>query len=188
MIVTIYLVIILCIIPFVIKTKAIKKITKEELLQIVLICLGSILLITMLMFLEQTLGHVNIKTYEDSMKNLYVYKTNYWYLLATVLEAAIFEELIFRFAAFKIMEQIFKTVPYQKQFNIICIAVLFGCLHGVTEQKWYAFICGVILGCLYYYRYDMTQKVLIEDSNVLRPIAFHLIFNFIGWASMLVVS
>lgn len=182
-----YLAIILCIIPFVIKAKVIKKITKEELLQIVLMCLGSILLIAILMFLGQTLRLVDIKAYEDSMKSLYVYGTNYWYLLVTTLEAAIFEELIFRFAAFSVMEQIFKTVPYQKQFNIICIAVLFGCLHSVTEQKWYAFVCGVILGCLYYYRYDMTQKVLIEDSNILRPIVFHLIFNFIGWASIFVV-
>ncbi len=122
-------------------------------------------------------------------------------IIVIMVLAPVAEELIMRNFIFELFEIIIRNARYQgivtAKHIIIVTAFLFAVLHGTPEQQIYAFICGLILGFLYYYKINFKvsdlnqnteQKVigsftLEKNKNIIRPIIFHIVFNTIGYIS-----
>lgn len=91
-------------------------------------------------------------------------------LVIVVILAPIIEELLFRQLFYKLL------ASFGKKNFIIVSSVCFGLFHQNISQSLYATVLGIVLGGL-----------LWQTGNILYPILFHIMFNFIsGFLPMLV--
>ena len=84
-------------------------------------------------------------------------------ILMVVIIGPIVEEFIFR----KLFMD--KLGMYGDRLAIVVSAIAFGLFHGNLYQFFYAALLGIVLGYLY-----------SRTSNILYPIALHMIMNFLG--------
>lgn len=90
--------------------------------------------------------------------------TPMWLIIAmVVLVGPVVEELIFRKLFFD------KLGHYGDRLIIFVSAIAFGIFHGNFYQLFYAVLVGLVLGYVY-----------ARTSNILYPIALHVMLNFLG--------
>lgn len=89
---------------------------------------------------------------------------------ALSLLTPITEEVLFRYKIQNLLARVrFKGNDADRVgviFSIVMQALLFGLMHLNVIQSIYAFICGLVLGYIYY-----------KTKNLLFPILFHMMFN-----------
>ena len=89
---------------------------------------------------------------------------NILYMISLTFIVPVAEELMFRGII---------TGAIAKKFNgpvtVICSALIFGLMHGISVQIGYAFICGLLLAFVYYYTANLWYTVIM-----------HALFNFFG--------
>lgn len=78
----------------------------------------------------------------------------------------VMEEILFRGIIMSEFLSAMGAVP-----AIILSAIIFGLFHGQPIQIGYAIVCGVILGCVYFF-----------SKSLILPIIVHSVFNFFGSA------
>ena len=107
-------------------------------------------------------------------------KSAFAMFLSAVIIAPIVEELFFRAYLVTLCHY-----RFSKSVAVIIGATIFGMFHNGLIQMLYAYFFGMVLGYLYYYvpEYECAGVPAMEvnrDGNVMRPILFHMGFNFAG--------
>ncbi len=172
------------------KKQEMHSVSKKEALGILILTLIVTAAITLMMEIGQLLGLTNVSDYSNQIKETLatnISMDSARLIFVIIILTPIIEEYIFRYLVFKVLDKI-KNIPYKEAFNIICGSVLFGSLHGIGPQRVYGFVCGIILGLLYYYSVDWTNRRLVKDKNLTRPILFHMTFNAIGYLSYIILE
>lgn len=82
------------------------------------------------------------------------------------------EEILFRGI---ILGQLLKK--YRPWVSILLSAAVFGVMHGLSVHIGYAFVCGIVIGAVYY-----------ATSNIAMTILIHIIFNFFGGTLSVILS
>lgn len=89
---------------------------------------------------------------------------NVLYTLSMFILIPVREELIFRGAVFGELEKGFKP-----GVAVFLASVVFGAMHGLSVHIGYAFVCGLVITCCYYYTKSLWAAVVV-----------HSVFNFFG--------
>ena len=94
------------------------------------------------------------------------------YYVSTVLLVPLAEEILFRGL---ILGTFIKKYPVI--VSIIISALIFGICHGISIHIGYAFMAGIIIGCVYCFTNNLFYSYLI-----------HLIFNFFGGTLTMILT
>lgn len=177
-----YLILILIFLFFVIKQKVLKRISKNEIIIIILAVFITLIVLTLGTDIFSFFKVMNIDKYNDEMKKVISFSSKLETLIIVGFLSPILEEMTFRFVLIKILRKVFKKLRYEEAFLIINSSILFGLIHNVTEQKIQGLIAGIILGILYLYKIEIKNHKIsfIKDTNLTRPILFHILFNLLN--------
>lgn len=177
-----YLILILIFLFFVIKQKVLKRISKNEIIIIILAVFITLIVLTLGTDIFSFFKVMNIDKYNDEMKKVISFSSKLETLIIVGILSPILEEMTFRFVLIKTLRKAFKKLRYEEAFLIINSSILFGLIHNVTEQKIQSLIAGIILGILYLYKIEIKNHKIsfIKDANLTRPILFHILFNLLN--------
>lgn len=177
-----YLILILIFLFFVIKQKVLKRISKNEIIIIILTVFITLIVLMLGTDIFSFLKVMNIDKYNNEMKKVISFSSKLETLIIVGFLSPILEEMTFRFVLIKILRKVFKKLRYEEAFLIINSSILFGLIHNVTEQKIQGLIAGIILGILYLYKIEIKNHKIsfIKDTNLTRPILFHILFNLLN--------
>lgn len=177
-----YLILILIFLFFVIKQKVLKRISKNEIIIIILAVFITLIVLTLGTDIFSFFKVMNIDKYNNEMKKVISFSSKLETLIIVGFLSPILEEMTFRFVLIKILRKVFKKLRYEEAFLIINSSILFGLIHNVTEQKIQGLIAGIILGILYLYKIEIKNHKIsfIKDTNLTRPILFHILFNLLN--------
>lgn len=180
--VILYLILILIFLFFVIKQKVLKRISKNELIIIILAVFITLIVLTLGTDIFSFFKVMNIDKYNNEMKKVISFSSKLETLIIVGFLSPILEEMTFRFVLIKTLRKAFKKLRYEEAFLIINSSILFGLIHNVTEQKIQSLIAGIILGILYLYKIEIKNHKIsfIKDTNLTRPILFHILFNLLN--------
>lgn len=180
--VILYLILILIFLFFVIKQKVLKRISKNEIIIIILAVFITLIVLTLGTDIFSFFKVMNIDKYNDEMKKVISFSSKLETLIIVGFLSPILEEMTFRFVLIKTLRKAFKKLRYEEAFLIINSSILFGLIHNVTEQKIQSLIAGIILGILYLYKIEIKNHKIsfIKDTNLTRPILFHILFNLLN--------
>lgn len=180
--VILYLILILIFLFFVIKQKVLKRISKNEIIIIILAVFITLIVLTLGTDIFSFFKVMNIDKYNDEMKKVISFSSKLETLIIVGILSPILEEMTFRFVLIKTLRKAFKKLRYEEAFLIINSSILFGLIHNVTEQKIQGLIAGIILGILYLYKIEIKNHKIsfIKDTNLTRPILFHILFNLLN--------
>lgn len=132
---------------------------------IALLAIGMYFLITLFMAAAQWLAPGIMADYNMIIEESGIAGLTLMSTIASLVLAPLGEELIFRGLTFRYLK---KAGACFWAANTVQ-AVLFGAAHFNWIQGIYAFILGVVLGCLYR-----------RFKSLLAPMLFHMFFNFLG--------
>lgn len=162
------------------------KVSIKESIKIMGLALITILTLNIVFQLLSATNVIDTSVYDTSMQKLIESSQNSVInFLFVVIIGPVIEEFIYRFL---LCGGCYKFLPITKGKEWIIVfvsATVFGYGHSSPEQIIYAFICGCILGYLYFYHADLNLTV---EPNLLRPVLFHITFNGIGFLTYLVRS
>lgn len=177
-----YLILILIFLFFVIKQKVLKRISKNEIIIIILTVFITLIVLMLGTDIFSFFKVMNIDKYNNEMKKVISFSSKLETLIIVGFLSPILEEMTFRFVLIKILRKVFKKLRYEEAFLIINSSILFGLIHNVTEQKIQGLIAGIILGILYLYKIEIKNHKIsfIKDTNLTRPILFHILFNLLN--------
>lgn len=180
--VILYLILILIFLFFVIKQKVLKRISKNEIIIIILAVFITLIVLTLGTDIFSFFKVMNIDKYNNEMKKVISFSSKLETLIIVGILSPILEEMTFRFVLIKTLRKAFKKLRYEEAFLIINSSILFGLIHNVTEQKIQSLIAGIILGILYLYKIEIKNHKIsfIKDTNLTRPILFHILFNLLN--------
>lgn len=180
--VILYLILILIFFFFVIKQKVLKRISKNEIIIIILAVFITLIVLTLGTDIFSFFKVMNIDKYNNEMKKVISFSSKLETLIIVGFLSPILEEMTFRFVLIKTLRKAFKKLRYEEAFLIINSSILFGLIHNVTEQKIQSLIAGIILGILYLYKIEIKNHKIsfIKDTNLTRPILFHILFNLLN--------
>lgn len=180
--VILYLILILIFLFFVIKQKVLKRISKNEIIIIILAVFITLIVLTLGTDIFSFFKVMNIDKYNNEMKKVISFSSKLETLIIVGFLSPILEEMTFRFVLIKTLRKAFKKLRYKEAFLIINSSILFGLIHNVTEQKIQSLIAGIILGILYLYKIEIKNHKIsfIKDTNLTRPILFHILFNLLN--------
>lgn len=180
--VILYLILILIFLFFVIKQKVLKRISKNEIIIIILAVFITLIVLTLGTDIFSFFKVMNIDKYNNEMKKVISFSSKLETLIIVGILSPILEEMTFRFILIKTLRKAFKKLRYEEAFLIINSSILFGLIHNVTEQKIQSLIAGIILGILYLYKIEIKNHKIsfIKDTNLTRPILFHILFNLLN--------
>ncbi len=180
--VILYLILILIFLFFVIKQKVLKRISKNEIIIIILAVFITLIVLTLGTDIFSFFKVMNIDKYNNEMKKVISFSSKLETLIIVGFLSPILEEMTFRFVLIKTLRKAFKKLRYEEAFLIINSSILFGLIHNVTEQKIQSLIAGIILGILYLYKIEIKNHKIsfIKDTNLTRPILFHILFNLLN--------
>lgn len=177
-----YLTLILILLFFVIKQKVLKRISKNEIIIIILAVFITLIILTLGMDIFSFFKATNIAKYNNEMKKVISFSSKLETLIIVGILSPVLEEMIFRFVLIKILRKVFKKLRYVEAFSIMNSSILFGLIHNVIEQKIQGLIAGIMLGILYLYKIEIKNHKIsvIKDTNLTRPILFHILFNLLN--------
>lgn len=180
--VILYLILILIFLFFVIKQKVLKRISKNEIIIIILAVFITLTVLTLGTDIFSFFKVMNIDKYNNEMKKVISFSSKLETFIIVGFLSPILEEMTFRFVLIKTLRKAFKKLRYEEAFLIINSSILFGLIHNVTEQKIQSLIAGIILGILYLYKIEIKNHKIsfIKDTNLTRPILFHILFNLLN--------